>query len=1233
MAAQADGSVYINTELDPEGFKAGSDRMKNAVKSLEAQVKALGPKLKSALRTGDFQDYANSTDQVTAKISEMEKELDALGRKKVATDAYTILISEADKAGAALERLLNRKEQLENRGVPQSSQQMKNLEADIALASSKYDELIAKKKKMEQSGDAYKSGTQTEEYAQLKQRIEEARAKQEELNEAARQGAVEIARKAQEERAAQAAAEEARRLKEEEKEAARQAAEETRRTKEEARAAAEEQKRHAQAVKESHARAQRLRTALASALGTTKSLILGNKNYKKSFSGLISNAKKFALSMLGARGIYAILRKAVSAYLDANQELKSQLSGIWTSLGNLLGPIIERIISLVTTALSYVTAFLKLLGLSGKAAAKSMKDAGSAAEKAQKTITGFDELNTMQDNKSSGGGSSGDTAAAIADAQLPDWVKSVIDNIKNGAWAEAATILTDKLNEMVMKVPWAEIGTKIGYYLNGALTFLATAITNFDWLTLGAKLATGVNAILTSVNWANLGTVLSGRFRIILLTAAGFLLNLDWGALASGFSAFAISFFNGIAGAIAAVDWAQLGRNLATFLQSVDWAGVATALFSALGTALGALGSFIRGLLESAWNAGVQWWKDTAGPDGEMTIGEFLNGILTALANVGEWVMTNIINPFMNALVGEEKWAQMKEVGKNVVEGLWQGIKDFLADPITWLKTNLIDPIVNGVKSLLGIQSPSTVFAEIGGYIIEGLLNGLKEAWGTITEWFAAAWEGIRTTAETAWEGIKTTVSTAWSSVKTTCTTIGTAVASKVSDSWTKVKGFVTNNLETAKKKASTAWSSIKSTASSIGSSIGSAASTAWSKVKGFVTDNLEKAKTGAATAWNNIKSTTSSIVSAVSSNVSTAWSKVKGFVTDNLTAAKNNASAAWNSIKSTATSIGTAISSSVSSVWTNIKTSITTNLNNAKTAAATAWSNMKTTVTTTVSNIKTEISSKFESIYSTINSKISSAKSAVSTGFTNIKSSITTNISSAMSTLRTMDWSSIGSNIVSGISNGLNNSWYWLRNQASSLASNLLSSVKGWLGIASPSKVFRDEVGWFIGLGIGEGIDESERPILKTVSGVADAISEEFSNGDYDISIPASRLDGTLATFSDKITDSFSRLMERLQSIADSVTFATPAMAGGVAPYMVNARSSASNPPGYPIFDGSGSDLGKIFELISGKQNALLREQIELLRQLLDKDPTVEVTTSSIASAAKRKNLRDGKTTFPVDV
>ena len=72
-----------------------------------------------------------------------------------------------------------------------------------------------------------------------------------------------------------------------------------------------------------------------------------------------------------------------------------------------------------------------------------------------------------------------------------------------------------------------------------------------------------------------------------------------------------------------------------------------------------------------------------------------------------------------------------------------------------------------------------------------------------------------------------------------------------------------------------------------------------------------------------------------------------------------------------------------------------------------------------------------------------------------------------------------IGSNIVSGIWNGISSGWSWLKDKVSSLASSLLQGAKDALGIKSPSRLFRDLVGKMIPQGIGVGIDE-ELPALQ---------------------------------------------------------------------------------------------------------------------------------------------------------
>jgi phage-related protein len=67
------------------------------------------------------------------------------------------------------------------------------------------------------------------------------------------------------------------------------------------------------------------------------------------------------------------------------------------------------------------------------------------------------------------------------------------------------------------------------------------------------------------------------------------------------------------------------------------------------------------------------------------------------------------------------------EIGKNIVTGLWNGIKSM----ITWIKDKISDfvgGIVSGVKGLLGIKSPSTVFAGIGDDMAQGIGVGFDKA-------------------------------------------------------------------------------------------------------------------------------------------------------------------------------------------------------------------------------------------------------------------------------------------------------------------------------------------------------------------------------------------------------------------------------------------------------------------------------------------------------------------------
>ncbi|MBQ6413023.1 MAG: hypothetical protein IJI19_06060 [Ruminococcus sp.] len=127
--------------------------------------------------------------------------------------------------------------------------------------------------------------------------------------------------------------------------------------------------------------------------------------------------------------------------------------------------------------------------------------------------------------------------------------------------------------------------------------------------------------------------------------------------------------------------------------------------------------------------------------------------------------------------------------------------------------------------------------------------------------------------------------------------------------------------------------------------------------------------------------------------------------------------------------------------------------------------------------------SGQFKSQGSSIVSKIASGISGAVGKVTSAVSGIISRIKSAFS----INWSGIGSNIISGVKSGISGAASGLASRAASAARSALNAMKNTLGIASPSKVARDEVGKNIALGIGEGF-ERYMPTDAMVGNVKDA-------------------------------------------------------------------------------------------------------------------------------------------------
>lgn len=87
-----------------------------------------------------------------------------------------------------------------------------------------------------------------------------------------------------------------------------------------------------------------------------------------------------------------------------------------------------------------------------------------------------------------------------------------------------------------------------------------------------------------------------------------------------------------------------------------------------------------------------------------------------------------------------------------------------------------------------------------------------------------------------------------------------------------------------------------------------------------------------------------------------------------------------------------------------------------------------------------------------------------------------------------------IGSNMVKGLWNGISNVKQWIFDKIKSFCSGIIDGVKGLFGIHSPSKVFADEIGKYLGLGLGEGFEDSLPSVYKDMQAEVDFQTQKLS-------------------------------------------------------------------------------------------------------------------------------------------
>lgn len=185
---------------------------------------------------------------------------------------------------------------------------------------------------------------------------------------------------------------------------------------------------------------------------------------------------------------------------------------------------------------------------------------------------------------------------------------------------------------------------------------------------------------------------------------------------------------------------------------------------------------------------------------------------------------------------------------------------------------------------------------------------------------------------------------------------------------------------------------------------------------------------------------------------------------------------------------IGTIVRNGLNAAVTNVSAGVE--------VAANIFRNFKTTVTNTVVNLVNTVQTRFSNWLTNLRNSFATAFETIRDRISNVVDRIRGFVDRLVSNIGQLPAQvvTIGRNLVSGLWNGISDKVDWVVTRIQNMGTRITNAIKSVFGIASPSKVWADQIGQFLPLGLYEGFDESmddvEQDIVRDMDGLTAQMS-----------------------------------------------------------------------------------------------------------------------------------------------
>lgn len=682
-----------------------------------------------------------------------------------------------------------------------------------------------------------------------------------------------------------------------------------------------------------------------------KGLLSLGRGARNTAGGFQGGLKGLLMYGLGIRSLFALVNRlrsvltegmnnlaqyndstngSLSMLMSSLTQLKNALATAFAPILNAAAPMLNLLIQKVTAAVTALgQLFASLTGQSGFVAAKrvnqdyakSLNSNADSAKKANKenknlqnTLFGFDQINKLNDNSDSDDNADTSTGGGLTpadmfesvplDSKVSDFAKKLKDAWKNADFTEIGQIVGTKLNDALNRIPWGpiqntsrKVGKSIGTFISGFVEVpnlgtnigktIAEAVNtgvgginafldNTRWDSVGKFIGDGLNGAADTVDWPGIGHLYAQKWNAVFAVIGeaartfkwtGFgqdlagglntaITDFDWAGNGVRVGDLAKGLLNTIVAVLEQTDWRKLGNSVRTFVVSIDWSGIVSELARGFGAAFGSLGALIGGLVGETFKSAQKYFAQ-----------------------------------------------KTKECGGHAVLGFFKGILDAIDGIGTWIKKNIFDPFMKGFKNVFEIHSPSKVMAEMGKYLIEGMLNGItdkisdiKQKFSEIKDTISKKWSEVQKDTSKKWKQINDDTSKKIANLRDDAKTKFEEIRSKISDKWSSVRQNTETSWNNTKTSLAQKWSGIRSDASSKFENIRSTVAQKWTNLHGNTTSTWSQIGSSLKNTWSDLKSNASKAFGTISDNILGCFRNLK------------------NSLKSTMSGVANAIISPIGS-------------------------------------------------------------------------------------------------------------------------------------------------------------------------------------------------------------------------------------------------------------------------------------------------------------------------------